>query len=75
MSVIGEALSPEATPHRLASSATVGRAAWAEAATEAVVASAVAAVVPFAAAAVVAVVAAAAADGDRTTNTNETKEH
>jgi hypothetical protein len=58
MSVIGEALSPEATPHRLASSATVERAAWAEAASE---------VVPVApeAASEVVVAPAAAADGDR----------
>ena len=73
MSVIGEAHSPEATPHRLASSATVERAAWAEAVTEAVVVSAAAAV--SAAVVAVAVGAAVAADGDRTRNTNETKEH
>lgn len=62
LSVIGEALSPEATPDRLASSA-VQLAAWAEAAS-----AAVSEVVGA-----VAVGAAAAADGDRTGNTDETK--
>jgi hypothetical protein len=64
-----EALSPEEVPARLASSATAARPAWAVAVSEAVAAAVSEEVVAVAAG------AAAVADGDRTRNTDEIKEH
>jgi len=70
--VTGEALSQEAVPHRLVSSAIAAPAAWAEAATVAVADSvAVAASVE----AVVAVGAVVDAGGDHPRKTDDTKEH